>query len=128
MPARCKFAATIDFAAGCQSFGVMLKLLDDLDTCYYVRFEPPNNRMVCDRWPRPGDVPYMTGLERPLKLTPGEPIEVQVVVDGTIAEIYVSGEIAMSARMYRPNQGQLGLFVDQGSAMFKRLGVYSMLG
>jgi beta-fructofuranosidase len=128
MPPRCKVTATIDFAAGCQSFGVMLKLLDDLDTCYYVRFEPPNNRIVFDRWPRPGDVPYMTGLERPLKLTPGERIEVEVVVDGTIAEIYVGEKIAMSTRMYLPGQGRIGLFVDQGSVTFKQLGVYSTLG
>lgn len=127
MPTRCKIAATIEFTAGCQSFGVMLKLLDDLDTCYYVRFEPPNGRIVFDRWPRPGDIPYMTGLERPLKLTPGEPIELQVVVDGTIAEVYVSGKVAMSTRMYSPDQGRIGLFVDEGSATFKRLGVYSTL-
>ncbi len=126
MPARCKIAATIDFVAGCQSFGLMLKLLDDLDTCYYVRFEPANNRIVFDRWPRPGDVPYMTGLERPLKLSPGEPIEVLVIVDGTIAEIYAAGKLAMSTRMYSPNQGQLGVFVEEGSATFARLGIYSM--
>ena len=74
-----------------------------------------------------GDIPYMTGLERPLKLTPGEPIELQVVVDGTIAEVYVSGKVAMSTRMYSPDQGRIGLFVDEGSATFKRLGVYSTL-
>jgi beta-fructofuranosidase len=128
MPVRCKVAATIDFAAGCQSFGLMLKLLDDLDTCYYVRFEPPNSRVVFDQWPRPGDVPYMTGLERPLKLTPSEPIEVQVVVDGTIAEVYVNSKVAMSTRMYRATQGRIGLFVDQGDAIFEHLGVYSMFG
>lgn len=126
MPTRCKFAATIDFAAGCQSFGLMLKLLDDLDTCYFVRFEPENHRVVFDRWPRPGDVPYMTGLERPLKLSPGDPIDVQVIVDGTIAEIYAGGRIAMSTRMYSPNQGQLGVFVDEGTATFTQLGVYSL--
>ena len=104
----------------------MLKLLDDLDTCYYVRFEPANNRIVFDRWPRPGDVLYMTGLERPLQLSPGEPIEVQVIVDGTIAEVYVGGKIAMSTRMYSPNQGQVGLFAEEGSATFARLGIYTM--
>lgn len=127
MPARCKVTAAIDFAAGCQSFGLMLKLLDDLDTCYYVRFEPANNRIVFDRWPRPGDVPYMTGLERPLKLSPDEPIEVQIIVDGTIAEVYAGGKIAMSTRIYSPNQGQLGVFVQEGSATFTRLGIYSMI-
>jgi beta-fructofuranosidase len=125
---RCKVAATIDFAAGCRSFGLMLKLLDDLDTCYYVRFEPANNRVVFDRWPRPGDIPYMTGLERSLKLTPGESIEVQVIVDGTIAEVYISGKVAMSARMYSHDQGLFGIFVDEGSATFTRLGVYSAVG
>jgi beta-fructofuranosidase len=128
MPARCKFVASIDFTGGCQSFGVMLKLLDDLDTCYYVRFEPPSSRIVFDRWPRPGDIPYMTGLERSLKITPGDPIDVQIIVDGTIAEVYIGGKVAMSARMYSPNQGRIGIFVDEGSATFKRLGIYSIHG
>jgi beta-fructofuranosidase len=126
LPAQCKVSMTIAFERGCQSFGLMLKLLDDLDTCYYFRFEPARNRMVLDRWPRPGDVPFVTDFERPLKLIPKEEIEVQVIVDGTIAEVYVSEKIAMSTRLYSQKLGMLGVFTDEGVVSFRKLGIFSM--
>jgi len=126
LPTQCKIVTNIGAIGNCRSFGLMLKLLDDLDTCYFVRFEPARNRMVLDLWRRPGDVPFITGFERPLKLTPGEPIELQVILDGTIAEIYVAGKIAMSARLYKPNAGQLGVFSDEGTVTFSKLGIFSM--
>ncbi len=103
----------------------MLRLSNDLDTCYYLRFEPSRERMVLDQWLRPGDVPYITGFERPLQLQPGKPLSVEIVLDGTIAEIYVNEEVAMSARFYKQDSGQLGLFVDEGAAIFDDIRIQS---
>jgi beta-fructofuranosidase len=127
LPRRCKITTMIEFTSGTRSCGLMLKLADDLDTCYYLRLEPARDRFVFDLWPRPGDQPFMTGFERPLKLTAGEPIEIKVVLDHTIAEFYVSDKLAMSTRMYSQNLGKLAVFVDEGTANFRKLGMFSML-
>lgn len=123
LPVLCKVTATIEFAHECRDFGLMLKLQDDLDTCYYLRFEPARNRVVLDTWPRPGDIPFTPGFERPLKFASGKTVEVQVILDGTIAEFYVNGEVAISARMYRHDPGLLGAFVDEGNATFEKLSI-----
>jgi beta-fructofuranosidase len=127
MSTPCKISTTLEFAAGTRAFGLMFKVVDDLDSCYYLRFEPARGRMVLDLWPRPGDVPFMTGFERPLKLRPGEPLLVQVVMDGTITEIYAGNSVAMSTRMYR-QPGELAAFVDEGVATFGDLRVLAMAG
>lgn len=62
--------------------------------------------------------PYEVELERPIELIPEHPYEIKVFVDGSICEIYVDENIAMSARMYDIQHGKLGLFVSQGSAQF----------
>ncbi|MNC80023.1 hypothetical protein D3C75_1326780 [compost metagenome] len=60
-------------------------------------------------------------LERPLKLQPEQEYELKVFIDGTICEIYVGGDVAMSARMYDIQHGKLALFVSQGAAEFSRV-------
>jgi beta-fructofuranosidase len=79
-------------------------------------------RLVVDRWPRPGDQPFM--LERPLALTPDQPVELIILVDGTNLVVYAGndqrdhGLVALSCRMYEHRQGALGAFVTEGKATF----------
>jgi len=128
MPDRCKIEATLEFSEGTRGCGLMLHLGDDSDSCYYVRLEPTRSRLVLDKWPRPGDAQFMVEFERPLALKPGKPIDIKIVADGTISEIYVAGKIAMSTRMYDLKQGRWGVFVNEGTAQFRNLGVFSMSG
>lgn len=65
-------------------------------------------------------------LERPLKLLPEQEYELKVFVDGTICEIYVGGEVALSARIYDIQHGKLALFVSQGTAEFKRVKIETL--
>ena len=131
MPNSCEITATIELTEPTKACGLMLHVQQDADLCYYVRFEPMRNRLVFDMWPRPnigapGDVPFVLGLERPTMFTPGAPIEVKVLVDGTIGVIYVNDRIAMSTRMYELKGGQCGIFVQEGSARFRNLGLFTM--
>lgn len=131
MPNACEIKATIELTEPTEACGLMLHVQQDVDLCYYIRFEPMRNRLVFDMWPRPkvgapGDVPFMLGLERPMMFTPGAPIEVKVLVDGTIGEIYVDDRIAMSTRMYDLKGGQCGIFVQQGAAHFRDIGLFTM--
>ena len=96
----------------------MLRGSEDLEEAYYIRLEPGRNRLVLDEWPRPGDVPFMVELERPIPLITGKPVDLKVFVDGTICEVYANGKVAMSARLYNRYRGQWGLFVNEGVAQF----------
>ena len=119
LPRAVKIDATVDFKANTRGCGIMLRASEDLEEAYYIRLEPGRNRLVLDSWPRPGERPFWVELERPLALAPGRPVELKVIVEGTICEVYVAGKIAMSARLYNRHAGQWGLFVNEGTAIFR---------
>ena len=123
MPKRCKLEAAIALAEDTEACGIMLRASNDLERAYYIRLEPRRNRMVFDAWPRAGDVPFMVGLERPLELTAGRRVELKVLVDGTVCEVYAANQVAMSTRLYDLRAGRWGVFVQQGSARFENLGI-----
>ena len=83
--------------------------------------EPLRQRLVFDRWPRPGDQPYLAELERPLVLIPSHPVEVEVLVEGSLCEVYVDHKVAMSVRMYEHTLGAWGFFCGEGRAEFTGL-------
>ena len=145
-PNRCRMSMAITFGAGTASFGIMLSASEDGDSAYFIRFEPSRNRVVFDAWPRPGDVPFMVELERPLRLMPEVPLRVEVLLDGSVCEVYVDDTVAMSARLYplaagaADHQegvptgehisrgarigGSWGPFVSEGSAVFRQIRVF----
>ena len=81
-----------------------------------VRIEPARNRVTFDRWPRPGDDPFI--FERPVDLAPGAPVRLQIFRQGTMILVYINGETALSARAYNPIEGDWGLFLSEGAASF----------
>jgi len=123
MPERFKIEATLSFSEGTQSFGVMLRADDALEAAYYLRFEPHQQRMVFDAWPRPGDRPYWPELERPLALAAGQPIPLKIYIEGSVCEIYVNDTVAMSTRLYNLKAGQWGVFASEGSAVCERAAI-----
>ncbi len=148
LPDSCRISMTISFAENTDSFGLMLHARDDGNAAYFSRFEPSNNRLVLDSWPRPGDVPFMVGMERPLRLIPETPLTVEALIDGTVCEVYAGGAAVMSARLYplpvgpsdQPDAEETptaelagrdsaggnawGLFVSEGSATFHGVAVF----
>lgn len=131
MPDRCRIGARIEFEKGTKGCGLMLRASDDYDKAYYIRLEPQSNRLVFDMWPRgagdaqhpitSADGPFMLDLERPLELTPGQTVDLTVLVDGTIGVVYAAGKVAMSTRMYNLPKGQWGVFANEGNAQFRNL-------
>ena len=115
LPERCKITLSLAAAAGTQSYGLVLRTDDALEGAYFVRFEPARQRLVFDRWPRPGDQPHMAELERAITLPPGEPVRMTVLIDGSVCEVYVDDAVAMSARMYAHAAGAWGVFASEGS-------------
>ncbi len=122
LPDCCKLQATITFTEGTRAFGLMLRTDSELNNTYYIRLEPWRNRVVFDMWPRDGDVPFMTGLERPVKLAAGSPMNIKVIMDNTIAVVYLQDRVALSTRMYDLKGGTWGAFVTEGEV---RLGDFA---
>lgn len=132
MPAQHRLTANITFSEGTRGVGLMLRADGNFDKAYYVKLEPGRNRIVFRSAIIQSEeggktFPYEAELERPIELFPGKTYEVKVFVDGTICEVYVNQEVAMSARMYDIKEGQIGLFVVEGSATFQEVQIGEIL-
>jgi beta-fructofuranosidase len=122
MPGICKISADISFSNDTKGFGFMLRSDSDADKGYYVRLEPQMNRMVFDSWPRKEpDKPFMLELERPVCLSPEEPVHLDAYIDHTICVVYLNNAVAMSARMYNIQAGLFGVFASEGSVVFSNV-------
>ena len=121
LPAACRLDLTVELAAGTQACGVLLRASPDLETGYMLRLEPYAQRMVLDAWPRPGDIPFWVELERPLALGPGEAVQITILLEDSLLEVYAGGQVALSARLYDHPTGLWGVFAQEGSAWFSGL-------
>ncbi len=116
LPETCQVDLTIACTPGTRSCGLLLRAEQSLERYYQFRWEPMRRRMTFDRWPRPGDQPFM--LEQPLEIASGEPMRMKVIVEDTVVVAYLNEAIALSTRAYDQRAGALGLFVAEGSATF----------
>ena len=121
LPPCCLVEAECSFAAGTTNAGLLLRADDALDRYYMLRIEPDRQRIVFDRWPRPGDQAFM--IERPLPMAPETPVRFLVLIDDTCIVAYVNNRIALSCRMHDHRAGKLGLFVNEGKAHFNRVAI-----
>lgn len=105
-----------------REFAVVLRCDENQEHGYYVRIQPDGKRMVFDRWPRKHqDEAYMVELERPALLRAGETNNLKLFVDGTVLEVYLNHEVAMSARMYDFSSGNFGLVSAYGKTEVTRI-------
>ncbi|MCB9161311.1 MAG: family 43 glycosylhydrolase [Caldilineaceae bacterium] len=109
-----KFEADITFTESTRAFGI--RLYEDATTgdAYAFLLNLAEQRLTFDRTPNLPWFRYMNiGLERPLHLDAGVTYRLQLIVDDSIATLYVDG-VALNARMYaRPGQA-LALYVVDG--------------
>ena len=119
MPDTCMIEARIHAEPGTRACGLMLRCAENMESYYQVRWEPGRQRVVIDRWPRPGDEPFM--LERAIPGKPGDSLRLKLFVEGTILVVYINDALALNCRMYDHRAGQLGLFVSEGSAAFDQV-------
>jgi beta-fructofuranosidase len=119
LPALCKIKTTIRYEPGTADFGLMFRTSNDLDKSYYLRLEPQQNRLVFDKWPRQrSEVSQMVELERPLALSPGQPITLQAIIEDNKGVVYVNDTIAMNFRAYDLPAGNWGFFATGGKVTF----------
>lgn len=119
LPEHCALEVTVRFQEHTRSCGIVLRADATLDSYYQFRLEPGADRIVFDRWPRPGDQPFV--LERPVTLEAGEPVHLRVLVEDTVFVAYVNDRVALTTRGYNLRGGDWGVFVGEGSAAFSGL-------
>jgi len=116
MPEPAMIEAQITAQVGTRGCGLLLRCDADLERYYQIRWEPGRGRVLVDRWPRPGDEPFM--LERAIPGANADQLRLQVFVEGTVLVLYINDALALNCRMYNHAGGQLGLFVSEGAAAF----------
>ena len=60
-------------------------------------------------------------MERPLSSKTGECFHVDVIVSGTILEVYVDDRIALGTRMFDITGGNFGLYASDAEANFTNI-------
>ena len=117
LPEVAMIEARIRAQPGTRGCGLLLRCDAELERYYQIRWEPGRGRVVIDRWPRPGDQPYM--LERAIPGAVSDQLRLKIFVDGTVLVVYINEALALNCRMYNHWRGQLGLFVSEGGAAFE---------
>ena len=117
---NCKIEFKFKVNSKQHNFGVVLKMDDTFDHGYFVKFEPNHNRFVFDRTERKDATIYhQVDTERYLDFDSKEEYHVKIIVEDTIATIYVNDVVAMGVRMFDYKNGRFGLFTNHSNAAFK---------
>lgn len=106
--------ADITFTEGTNSFGI--RIYDDIETqqSYQFIFHCNEDRYICEKNPNWPWFTYLSqGSERPIELIPGKKYNIRIIVDDTIATIYVDG-VALNARLYTKPGDSIGIFASEG--------------
>lgn len=122
LPECCRVTAKISLGEMARACGLLIYADAELDSGYQLRWEPGKNRIVFDRWPRPGNEPFM--LERFVKTGTDSSLELNIHIDGTIIVAYLNQTVALTHRIYDHRTGKLGLFVTDGGATFSDIQCY----
>lgn len=115
--------AEIKFSEDTSSFGIRLYENEDTEEAYQFHFYVKENRVIFEKtpnWPWPSI--NNEGLERPILLEPNKIYNVRIIVDDTIATLYVNG-VALNARMYESKGNTISFFSNNGTIEVSNLSV-----
>lgn len=120
------------------SVNVLLKADDDLAVCYILSLDWGAQRAYLTKYPVPMD-PYWADAsvavkdfsvmepdgprvcEKAYPFCDGDRIDLKIVIDHEIMEIFIGEKTAFSFRCYRPVDHQIGLMVLDGNAVFDQI-------
>jgi len=119
LPDPCRLEMKVLLQPGTASAGLLIKADNELNTYYQLRIEPASKRILIDRWPRPGDQPFM--LERPLPYSSSETYIMTILIENSCLVVYINDKLALSCRLYDHPKGNLCLFVSEGKGFFQIL-------
>jgi beta-fructofuranosidase len=118
-PKAYRMSGKVSFTEGTRELGLLLRADPESDTAYGLFFSPAMNRLRFDALPEPHWNQFRTrGLDRLTPMMPGRPMDWSLIVDDTVATLYVDGQVALSTRMYSLKGTRLGFFCQHGAASF----------
>ncbi|MBR2949855.1 MAG: family 43 glycosylhydrolase [Lachnospiraceae bacterium] len=125
LPTNCKVEMEFTTADEIGDFGVFLRADEKLDKYYLVRFDPRFNRLTFDKMPRKdATIHCHVDVERFCPLIPGKKNTLLMIVEGSVLTVYVNDRIAMSARMFDHESGDIGLYTHNTEVIFENIRIY----
>ena len=116
-----KLELDVSFQEGTSTFGLRFYGNQETGESYQYLFHVGENRVVFEKspnWPWPDE--QNIGQERPIHLEPGKTYHVDLIVDDTIATLYVDG-VALNARAYRKFGTAVSAFATDGAVELKNI-------
>lgn len=118
-----RFEADVEFSEGTRSFGLRFYENEETGQSYQYLFNIKENRYRFETSPNmPWPANQNIGLERPIRLEAGKKYHIQMILDDTIATIYVDG-VALNTRFYQKFGQSLSLFVTDGTLTVTNAGL-----
>jgi len=110
-----KLELQVEYSAGTRAFGIRLCEDEATGAAYEFIFQLGENRVSFGKTPSMPLTSYMNkGIERPLSLASRRKYTIQVIVDDTIATLYVDG-VALNTRMYAKPGRAISVYAVDGS-------------
>lgn len=125
MPENCKIEIDFTTHDDIGEFGVLLRATDELSQYYTIKFETKYNRMAFDKIPRrDGTIHIQADTERFCPIKPGIRNKMIIIVQGSIAEVYINDKVAMSVRMFDYKIGNFGLYAFNTIVRFNNIKIF----
>lgn len=118
----------------CDSFGFLLKSDEEAGRCFVLSFDVAAQRVALVKLPLPLD-PFWAETctvlsspvaepdgprvcEKPLSFGNGDTIDVKIVIDQDMMEIFVANKVAFTFRSYSPCAHEIGWIVQDGNVAY----------
>ena len=125
LPDKCKIEAEFTTVDLMGNFGFMLRASEQADEYYSVKFEPKHNRLAMDKWPRrDASFSFDANTERYCPIVACKKNKILIIMEGSVLEVYVNFEIAMSARIFDIKKGKLALFAQDTVVKFENVKIF----
>ena len=124
LPSCCKMELDFAITDEVGEYGVLLRADNAADRYYAVKLETKLNRMVFDMVPR-AETPVHAEIqtERYCPIAVGEKNHMQILIEGSVAVVYVNDSVAMSVRMFDHQEGCLGIFAKNTAVRYENISV-----
>lgn len=124
LPTQCKIEMDLTAEDDIGEFAILLNADDQANSYYAAKWEPKYNRLALDRHPRrDSTVHAQVDVERYCPITSGQSNHVLIIMEGSVAEVYVNDQVAMSIRMFDLPAGRLGLYAHNTKVRFDNIRV-----
>lgn len=120
---RFDLSAAFTLAEGTRSAGVVFFGEEGKHPGYEVAVDMPSQTLIF----RPRGERFHRLACQDVELNYGETIDLRLIVEETLMEVFVNGKFALGCRFYhQPSIAPTGFYVDEGNVVIKDLRVYDL--